>query len=344
MDDRTVAAEAADALDLPEGATSPLDWLASGRRTIEIEITAMKALRAALAHGLGDAFCATVGLLRGIRGRVIVTGVGKSGHIGCKLAATLASTGTPAFFVHAAEASHGDLGMITREDVVILLSNSGETPELADMIVYTRRFGIPLIGVAGRAESTLIAQADIGLVLPEAPEACSAGLAPTTSTTMTLALGDALAVALMEHRAFGPEDFREFHPGGRLGARLVTVGALMHAGEALPLVPLGASMPDALLVMSQKGFGVVGVVTETELVGVITDGDLRRNMAGLLERRVADVMTRVPRTIATTALASEALGIMNAAKITTLFATPPEAPRRAVGILHVHDCLRAGVV
>jgi arabinose-5-phosphate isomerase len=278
------------------------------------------------------------------RGRVVVSGMGKSGHVARKIAATLASTGTPAHFVHPAEASHGDLGMITVEDVALLLSNSGETPELADLIAYTRRFAIPLIGVAGRADSTLLRQSDIAIVLPQAAEACPVGLAPTTSTTMTLALGDALAVALMEHRAFTPEDFRGLHPGGRLGARLATVGDLMHRGEEVPLIGPDAPMGDALIEMTRRGFGVVGVVDAGGgLVGVITDGDLRRNMEGLLQRRVEDVMTRAPRTIATTALASEALGVMNASKITTLFAIDPAAPGRPAGILHVHDCLRAGV-
>jgi arabinose-5-phosphate isomerase len=228
--------------------------------------------------------------------------------------------------------------------VVLLLSNSGETPELADLIAYTRRFAIPLIGVAGRAESTLLRQSDVAIVLPAAPEACSVGLAPTTSTTMTLALGDALAVALMEHRAFGPEDFRGLHPGGRLGARLAKVADLMHGGDEMPLVRPEAPMGEALIEMTAKGFGVVGVVDGAgRLVGIVTDGDLRRHMAGLLERRVGEVMTAGPRTTATTALASEALGVMNARKITTLFAVDPDAPERPAGILHIHDLLRAGV-
>jgi arabinose-5-phosphate isomerase len=231
-----------------------------------------------------------------------------------------------------------------RRGCCLLLSNSGETPELADLIAYTRRFSIPLIGVAGNAESTLIRQADIGIVLPPADEACPMGLAPTSSTTMTLALGDAFAVALMEHRQFTPEDFRGFHPGGRLGARLAKVENLMHGGEAVPIVRPDTRMSEALLEMTQKGFGVVGVVDEGgELVGIITDGDLRRNMEGLLSKRARDVMTTNPRTIATDALASEALGIMNDRKITTLFVTERAEPRRPVGILHVHDCLRAGV-
>jgi arabinose-5-phosphate isomerase len=315
--------------------------IAAGRSVIAVEAEALVALR----DGLGTDFAEAVNLLLGSRGRVIVSGMGKSGHVARKIAATFASTGTPALFVHPAEASHGDLGMITGLDVVLLLSNSGETPELADMIAYTRRFSIPLIGIAGRRDSTLIARADVGLVLPQAREACPMGLAPTTSTTMTLALGDALAVALMESRDFTPEDFRGFHPGGRLGARLATVANLMHSGDEIPLTGMDAPMAEALLTISAKGFGVVGVVDGTgELAGIITDGDLRRNMAGLLERSAGDVMTRGPRTIAVEALASEALGIMNAAKITTLFAVDPDAPGRVAGILHVHDCLRAGVI
>ena len=314
--------------------------LAIGRRVIGTEAAAL----ALLADSLGDAFVRAVDLLMAVRGRVIVSGMGKSGHIARKIAATLASTGAPSFFVHPAEASHGDLGMITPADVVMLLSNSGVTVELADLIAYTRRFAIPLIGVAGRADSTLLRAADVALVLPAAPEACAVGLAPTTSTTMTLALGDALAVTLMEQRRFTPEQFRGFHPGGKLGARLATVGQLMHGGADVPVIEPGASMGDALLVMSGKGFGVVGVLDAAgDLAGIVTDGDLRRNLDGLLGKRVDEVMTRNPRTIPSTALASEALGVMNGAKITSLFVTRPEAPRRPVGILHVHDCLRAGV-
>lgn len=314
--------------------------LAIGRRVIGTEAAAL----ALLADSLGDAFVRAVDLLMAVRGRVIVSGMGKSGHIARKIAATLASTGAPSFFVHPAEASHGDLGMITPADVVMLLSNSGETAELADLIAYTRRFAIPLIGLAGRADSTLLRAADVALVLPAAPEACAVGLAPTTSTTMTLALGDALAVTLMEQRRFTPEQFRGFHPGGKLGARLATVGQLMHGGADVPVIEPGASMGDALLVMSGKGFGVVGVLDAAgDLAGIVTDGDLRRNLDGLLGKRVDEVMTRNPRTIPSTALASEALGVMNGAKITSLFVTRPEAPRRPVGILHVHDCLRAGV-
>lgn len=331
---------------MPEGSAirgdePAAELIATGRRVIGVEAAALTQL----AESLGQSFAEAVVLMRRSRGRVIVSGMGKSGHVARKIAATLASTGTPALFVHPAEASHGDLGMITAADVVVCLSNSGETPELADLIAYSKRFAIPLIGVAGRSDSTLMRQADVGLLLPPAPEACSVGLAPTTSTTMALALGDALAVALMESRDFTPEDFRGFHPGGRLGARLATVEHLMHRGEAMPLTTPDAPMSEALITISAKGFGVVGVVDAAgDLVGIITDGDLRRNMAGLLERRVEAVMTRRPRVVATGALASEALGIMNAQKITTLFAVAPEAPLRPAGILHVHDCLRAGVV
>ena len=316
-------------------------FLEAGRRVIAIEAEALTTLAASLDGSFADA----VALLLEARGRVIVSGMGKSGHIARKLAATLASTGTPAQFVHPAEASHGDLGMITEQDVVIMLSNSGETPELADMIAHTRRFGIPLIGVASRPDSTLLRQSDVALVLPKAEEACGQGIVPTTSTTMTLALGDALAVALMEHRQFTPQDFRQFHPGGKLGAQLSKVADLMHSGDELPLAPATAPMSEVIVTMSRKGFGVVGVEdSEGRLVGVITDGDLRRNMAGLLERKAGDVMTPNPKTVATTALAQEAVKHMQARKITCLFAVDPAAPDRVRGIIHIHDCLRAGVV
>jgi len=319
----------------------PARLIAAGRRVIATEAAALGQLEGTL----GAAFAEAVARILAIPGRVIVAGIGKSGHVGRKVASTLASTGTPALFVHPSEASHGDLGMITAADLVLLLSNSGETAELADLVAYSRRFAIPLIGIAGRADSTLIRQADVGLVLPDAPEACAVGLAPTTSTTMAMALGDALAVALMEHRRFTPEDFREFHPGGRLGARLATVGDLMHAGPEVPLIGVDAPMSEALITMSQKGFGVVGAVDAGDrLVGIVTDGDLRRKMSGLLERTVAEVMTPDPVTIGVGALASEALGMMNARRITALFAIDPRASGVPAGILHVHDCLRAGVV
>ncbi len=313
--------------------------LATGRRVISREADALSLL----ATAIGDGFFQAVELMQNTRGRVIVSGMGKSGHIGRKIAATLASTGTPAFFVHPAEASHGDLGMLTRDDVALVLSNSGETPELADIIAYTRRFSIPMIGVAGRANSTLLRQADVVILLPDAKEVCPMGLAPTTSTTMTLALGDALAVALMEHQSLTPERYRDFHPGGNLGARLSRVSDLMHVD--LPLVRPETAMSEALITISQKGFGVVGVADNTgDLVGIITDGDLRRNMDGLLDLRVQDVMTASPRTIAPGALAQEAVAVMNEREITCLFVVDRDTSACAVGILHIHDCLRAGVV
>ena len=296
-----------------------------------------------LADSLDQSFANVVDAILGARGRVVVSGMGKSGHIARKIAATLASTGTPAHFVHPAEASHGDLGMIDGDDVVVLLSNSGETPELADLIAYTRRREITLIGIASKPESTLIQRADLCIILPPAPEACRNGLAPTTSTTLCLALGDALAVALMEQRAFTPENFRDYHPGGKLGTKLALVSELMHDGSTLPLVGADAPMAEALLVISSKGFGVAGVVDGTgKLLGIITDGDLRRNMNGLLDRTAGDVMTRDPKTVSPEALAAEAMVDMNANKITTLFAVD-RATGMPTGILHIHDLLRAGV-
>ena len=313
--------------------------LATARRVIEIEADALTILQGSIGDGFGEA----VDLILAASGRVIVAGMGKSGHIARKIAATLASTGTPAHFVHPAEASHGDLGMMTRGDVVLVLSNSGETPELADLIAYTRRFSIPLIGVAAKLGSALMRQADVRIVLPAAPEACGTGVVPTTSTTMTLALGDALAVALMEHRAFTPEMFRTFHPGGRLGARLALVRDLMHMD--MPIVRSGTPMTEALIVMSQKGFGVVGVCSDdSRLIGIVTDGDLRRKMDGLLEKSVDEVMTRDPRTIAPDALAETAVAAMTdpTPRITCLFAVSEDGQPR--GVIHIHDCLRAGIV
>lgn len=316
--------------------SSTTDYLATGRKVITIEAEGLTALAA----GLDESFARAVETILKAKGRVIVSGMGKSGHIARKIAATFASTGTPAQFVHPAEASHGDLGMVTRDDVALMLSNSGETPELADMIAHTRRFSIPLIGVASRPDSTLLRQSDVALVLPQAPEACGSGVVPTTSTTMTLALGDAIAVALMEHRRFTPEMFRTFHPGGKLGAKLSKVSDLMHTD--MPLVSETTPMSEALLEISRKGFGVVGVTdARGDLVGIITDGDLRRHMAGLLEHNAAEVMTRNPRTITPGVLAEAAVAVMNERKITCLFAVDG---RRPVGILHIHDCLRAGVV
>lgn len=322
---------------MPDRAT----LLETARRVILIEAQGL----AALADTLGPSFAEAVELILKAKGRVIVSGMGKSGHVGRKIAATLASTGTPAQFVHPAEASHGDLGMVTEADVALVLSNSGETPELSDIVAHTRRFAIPLIGVASRSDSTLLRQADVAIVLPRAEEACGTGIVPTTSTTMTLALGDALAVALMEHRHFTPDHFRTFHPGGKLGAKLLKVADLMHGGEALPLVAETTPMGEALVEMSRKGFGVVGVTDAAgRLIGIVTDGDLRRHMAGLLDRTAGEVMTRGPRTIAPDQVAESAVATMRDRKITCLFVVDPEGNGHAAGILNIHDCLRAGVV
>lgn len=315
-------------------------FLDTARRVIRTEADGLRQL----ADGLGAEFACAVDMMLGAKGRIIVSGMGKSGHVARKIAATLASTGTPAQFVHPAEASHGDLGMITADDVLLMLSNSGETPELADMIAYSRRFGIPMIGVASRAASTLLKQSDVAITLPRADEACGTGVVPTTSTTMTLALGDALAVALMEHRQFQPEDFRNFHPGGKLGAQLSRVRDLMHRGDALPLVSGTTPMGDTLIEISRKGFGVVGVTgSDGHLTGIITDGDLRRHMDGLLSLTAADVMTRAPRTISPEALAEAAVGVMNERKITCLFVIDPAHPGQTEGLIHIHDCLRVGL-
>ncbi|GIX09178.1 SIS domain-containing protein [Elioraea sp.] len=312
--------------------------IAEARRVLETEAAAL----AALAAGLDGAFGRALDLLAAVTGRIVVTGMGKSGHVGRKIAATLASTGSPALFVHPAEASHGDLGMITRADAVLALSNSGETPELSDILAYARRFAIPLVAVTGRAEGALARHADVALVLPAAPEACPMGLAPTTSTTLMLALGDAIAVALLARKGFTATDFRVLHPGGKLGRRLLHVRELMHTGGEIPLAPTGTRMDEALVRMTAHRFGCLGLTdAEGRLVGVITDGDLRRHMEPrLLERRAEEVMTRNPRTIGAEALAAEALREMNERRITALFVVEAGRP---VGILHVHDLLRAGV-
>ncbi len=310
----------------------------SGRRVLEREIEGL----AALTQALGAPFDAAVQRILDTKGRMIVSGMGKSGHIARKMAATFASTGTPAYFVHPGEASHGDLGMITPEDCLLLLSNSGETAELHDMIAFAKRFSIPLIAMVRRATSMLVDAADIPLVLPDVPEASPVN-APTTSTTMMLALGDALAVAVLERRGFTPEDFHVFHPGGKLGKAFVRVGDLMHPKAQTPLVGKADTMSQVLLVMTAMAFGCAGVVDDGgALIGIITDGDLRRHMAAdLLEKSALEVMTRNPVTLPSTALAAEALGIMNAKSITSLFAVDAGQP---VGILHVHDCLRAGIM
>lgn len=313
--------------------------LAVARRVIKAEISGLESLAAALEN----TFATAVDLCAAARGRIIVTGVGKSGHVAHKIASTLASTGTPAQFVHAGEASHGDLGMIGGDDVILALSNSGETTEFADVIAYSRRFDIPLIAITSGAASTLAEAADAVLLLPPAAEACPMGLAPTTSTTVMMALGDALAIALLERRGFSTADFRLFHPGGKLGRRLLRVADIMHVGDAVPLVPRKSRMSEAILVMTAKSFGCVGACGgDGRLVGIVTDGDLRRHMDdALLARAVEEIMHVSPKTIMASALAAEALGLMNRTAITSLFVV--DDGRRPIGFLHMHDCLRAGV-
>jgi len=313
--------------------------LAVARRVIRAEIRGLETLT----ETLDGAFQTAVDVCAAVRGRIIVTGVGKSGHIANKIAATLASTGTPAQFVHPVEASHGDLGMIGSEDAILALSNSGETSELADIIAFSRRFNIPLVAVTGGSRSTLAEAADVVLLLPAAAEACPMGLAPTTSTTMMMALGDALALALLERKGFSSADFQRFHPGGRLGRRLLRVRDIMHETDEIPLVSPTAQMSEAILVMTAKSFGCVGVCEpDGRLSGVITDGDLRRHMGdALLSQTVRAVMHENPKTIAATALAADALGLMNRSAITALFVI--DENDRPIGFLHMHDCLRAGV-
>ncbi|HEX4171567.1 MAG TPA: KpsF/GutQ family sugar-phosphate isomerase [Acetobacteraceae bacterium] len=322
--------------------------IATSRGDIEVARSVLHAEAAglhALAAGLGPSFAQAVDLLAGATGRVVVSGMGKSGLVARKIAATLSSTGTPALFVHPAEASHGDLGMIVAGDAVLALSNSGETAELADLVAHSRRFALPLVAITARPASTLARAADIALTLPSAEEACPMGLAPTTSTTMQMALGDALAVALLTRRGFTAADFHQIHPGGRLGARLRRVRDLMHEGEAVPLAPPETPMDRALLLITEKRFGCLGVVDPAgRLIGIVTDGDLRRAMGpDLLCRQVDEIMTRTPRTIGADALAGEALRAMNAPDrpITALFVI--DAATRVMGILHIHDLLRAGV-
>jgi arabinose-5-phosphate isomerase len=332
---------------VPRGRRADIDV---ARAAIALERAGLEALEASL----DAAFSRAIDRFIGATGRVIVSGMGKSGHVARKIAATLASTGTPAQFVHPAEASHGDLGMITSADAVLALSNSGETAELTDLIGYAKRFSLPLVAITARATSALAAAADVVLLLPPAEEACPVGLAPTTSTTMQLALGDAIAVALMERRGFTAEHFHAFHPRGALGARLAKVGDLMHTD--LPLAALGQRMADVLIQMTAKRFGCVAVVdAKGWLAGIVTDGDLRRHMShALLEQPVETIMTKNPRAVSPETLAAEALAIMNAHQITALFACESEngselenkgtaKRRRPVGILHIHDLLRAGV-
>jgi len=329
-----------------QGAPSPserTDGCESGdlviaRKVLETEADALRALGLAL----GDSFIHALDILSDVQGRVVVSGMGKSGHIGRKIAASLASTGTPAFFVHPGEASHGDLGMITAEDAVLAMSNSGETNELADLVAHCKRFDIALISMSSRADSALSRAATASLVLPHTPEACPMGLAPTTSTTLMLGLGDALTVALLERKGFSPADFHVFHPGGKLGRRLLKVSDLMHSGAEFPGVGKDMKMSDVILVISEKRLGCAAVLDERgRLSGVITDGDLRRHMGSdILNRMASDVMTGTAKTIGPDALASEAVALMNGNSITSLFVVEDGCP---VGVLHVHDCLRAGV-
>jgi arabinose-5-phosphate isomerase len=328
----------------PLTATSPGtdQSIQSALRTLEIGSHGIAALAGALTGPLGAPLTEAVELIRKARGRAIVTGLGKSGHVARKVAATLASTGTPAFFVHAAEASHGDLGMITPDDVIVALSWSGEQPEMKNLVNYSARFAIPMIAVTSNAESSLGQAARVVLELPKVREACPHNLAPTTSTLMQAAIGDALAIALLESRGFTALQFANFHPGGKLGAMLKHTSDLMHTGDAVPTKPLGTRMSDALVEMSEKGFGCVAIVdARGDITGIITDGDLRRKMRpDLMTLRVDDVMTKNPKVIDRDSLASEALELLNSAKITTLIVTEANKP---VGIIHLHDLLRAGV-
>jgi arabinose-5-phosphate isomerase len=317
--------------------------LATAVRVLETEAKALQEM----AGFLDDSFLQAVEMISAAEGRVVVTGMGKSGHVGKKMAATFASTGTPAFFVHPAEASHGDMGMIVRGDIVLALSNSGEAKELNDLIEYTRRFAIPLIGITSRPGSTLATRADVALLLPPAPEACPNGLAPTTSTTLTLAMGDALAVTLLEKKGFTETDFKVFHPGGKLGQQLMRVSEIMHKGDQVPLAAEDTPMAQAIEVITARGFGCIGLTgKDGTLTGIITDGDIRRKVGeNIMQKAAKDVMTRGPKTVSPDTLVAEAMAVMNDMKntfrrITCLLVV--DANGKPVGLLHIHDCLRAG--
>jgi arabinose-5-phosphate isomerase len=322
----------------PMGPRSDHPHIATARRVLALEADALSAL----GRGLGDDFVAAVDAILKARGRVICTGIGKSGHVARKIAATLASTGTQAYFVHATEASHGDLGMISQGDIVLALSKSGESNELTDILHYTRRYGIPLIGMTARADSTLGQAADIRLVIPDADEACAETNAPTTSTTLMIALGDALAVALLESRGFKADQFKIFHPGGKLGAMLRTASDVMHRGAELPLVKTDTPFLEALNVMTGKSMGILGVVDAGgQLRGVVTDGDLRRFLlSGATARRIEDVMTHTPMAVAPDELAANILRTLNERKRTHMFVVEQGRP---VGLIHMHDLLKAGL-
>jgi arabinose-5-phosphate isomerase len=317
--------------------------VASATRTLQLEAEGLSALQAALKAHLAESFAEALDILRNCRGRVIVTGMGKSGHVGLKVAATLSSTGTPAHFVHPSEASHGDLGMITRDDAILAFSWSGETVELGNILSHSGRFAVPLVAITSKPDSTLAQAAEVVLTLPKAKEACPHGLAPTTSTVMQLALGDSLAIALLESKGFTALDFGVLHPGGQLGAQLKFVSDLMHKGDHLPLASADTVMSEAIVVMTEKALGCLGVVgTDGRLMGIITDGDLRRHMGdGLLARRAADIMTPAPKTVTPDLMASAAVEVINSSAITALFVVEDGRP---VGIIHIHDLLRAGFV
>ncbi len=312
--------------------------ISSAKRTIDREVESLRIMEKELDQSLTKA----LDLMQNTKGRVIVTGMGKSGHIGKKIAATLASTGTPAFFVHPGEASHGDLGMFTENDVVLAISNGGESKELSDILVFCKRYGIPLISMTKNPDSSLGKAGNVLLRLPDHGEACPLGLAPTSSTTATLVLGDILAIALLERKGFSKLDYKQRHPGGKLGAILQKVSDLMHKGSEMPLIPETASMQEALLEMSSKMLGCVGITDKQKhLLGIITDGDLRRHMSNdILSRKATDIMIQNPKTTTADLLAVEALAVMNEKHITQLFVLDNQIP---VGIIHLHDCLKAGV-
>jgi len=317
-------------------------WRNSARRIITTLTGGLQLLAEALDGPLGDSLAAAAEQIRAARGRVILTGIGKSGHVARKIAATMSSTGTPALFVHPAEASHGDLGMITGDDVIVILSNSGESAEMRDILTYSRRFAVPLIAITSQTASTIAREADILLPLPQASEACPLGLAPTTSSLLQQALGDALAIALLEDKGFTARDFRNLHPGGKLGAQLQHVSQVMHTLAELPLGTADMPMMEALIVMTGRSYGCLGVIDDGgRLIGIITDGDLRRNIGNdLLARRAGEIMTHGPKTIDPDALTSEALELLNSSKITSLFVVDAEG--RPIGLVHIHDLLRIG--
>jgi arabinose-5-phosphate isomerase len=317
--------------------TIAISLLETARNVLEIESKAL----AKLADNLPQDFTRLIKAIIKCKGRVIVSGVGKSGHIGRKISATLASTGTPSYFIHATEASHGDMGMLVEDDICILISNSGETSEMRDIVAYTRRFSIPMAAISSNPESTLMRAADFTLGLPNAPEACAIGMAPTTSTTMTLALGDALAVTLMQQRNFNTESFQIFHPGGKLGAQMTRIKDLMHGGDKIPIVTPETPVKEALIEMTSKGFGIAVLINAGKIKGIISDGDLRRHMHDLMEKTAGDIASPDPVTVSEDAFAADALRIMNSYKISVLVVA--DQKRRAKGILHIHDLLRAGV-